>query len=116
MVDIWAPAARGHAVSFFVVCVFIGPVLGPVVGPLYVHPFVEIYYIEIRQQRSRKPFRGAMDILDHDDYLSRLWDSDNILYAGDIFARPSAVEGELSVAAYLILCQHIIAGWTTSEG
>jgi hypothetical protein len=39
------------------------------------------YYIEIRLQRSRKPSRVAMDILDHDDHLSRLWDSDNILYA-----------------------------------
>jgi hypothetical protein len=52
----------------------------------------------------------AMDILDHDDYLGRLWDSDNILHAGDIFPRPSAVEGELSAAAYLILRQHVITG------
>jgi MFS transporter, DHA1 family, multidrug resistance protein len=42
MADIWAPAARGHAVSIFVVCVFIGPVLGPVVGSLCVHIFVKI--------------------------------------------------------------------------
>ncbi|KIM73832.1 hypothetical protein PILCRDRAFT_828732 [Piloderma croceum F 1598] len=30
MADIWAPAARGYAVSFFCVCVFTGPVIGPV--------------------------------------------------------------------------------------
>jgi len=42
MADIWAPAARGHAVSLFVVCVFIGPVLGPVVGSLWVYLFVQV--------------------------------------------------------------------------
>jgi hypothetical protein len=51
-----------------------------------------------------------MDILDYDDHLSRLCDSDTILHAGDIYARPSAVEGELSAAAYSILRQHVITG------
>lgn len=32
MADIWDPARRGHAVSIFVACVFIGPVMGPIVG------------------------------------------------------------------------------------
>jgi hypothetical protein len=51
-----------------------------------------------------------MDILDHDDHLSRLRDPNNILHAGDISASPSAVEGELSAAVYLILCQRVITG------
>jgi MFS family permease len=49
MADIWAPAARGYAVSFFCVCVFTGPVMGPVVGSLCVNFFRGYhYYIEIR--------------------------------------------------------------------
>lgn len=34
LADMWDPARRGHAVSLFVACVFIGPVLGPIVGGL----------------------------------------------------------------------------------
>jgi MFS family permease len=34
MSDLWAAHERGLAVSFFTVCVFLGPVLGPIVSSL----------------------------------------------------------------------------------